>query len=80
MVIARRGRAPAHKVKGAAALKGGKVTNRMLALLHLMASVVCADAALTIRFTNFWLLAIVNALLAAAWLLMPESEEPSDES
>lgn len=51
----------------------------MQTLVRLLTLVICLDVALTIRFENFLLLAAANGLLAAAWLLMPESDEPNDE-
>lgn len=53
--------------------------NRIEALVRFIAFMVCIDVALIIRSENFLLLAGVNGLLAAAWLLMPESNEPNDE-
>lgn len=48
--------------------------NRIQVLLRLVACAVCVNVALTTGAVIFWVLAGVNGLLAAAWLLRPESE------
>lgn len=53
--------------------------NRIQVLVRLIACVICVNFALTTGATICWGLAVVNVLLAAAWLLIPESNEPNDE-